>query len=117
MSDNSLFQMIHLPKVGSAMSLEIRVGAGQSGTITITETSGKVTQYDGDCVLKYGNSDELNGREIDFNVVCSDVNTSHNNLLVTVEIEGFSTSSPWTLSRQLTSGGAYQFFGTLSFFK
>jgi len=50
MSDNSLFEMIHLPKVGSAMSLEIRVGAGQSGTITITETSGKVTQYDGDCV-------------------------------------------------------------------
>jgi len=117
MSNSALFKLIHLPERDTSISISIRVGMSQAGMITFNESGKSVIQKPGKLNYSAPSSDAVDGKTFDFNIVCSDVNPSSNKLLVTVDIEGVKNNGPWTLSREVSSGGTFQFFGTIEFYK
>lgn len=110
-------ELVHLPSSGRALKFELRVGGGQSGDTTISIGNDAATSHTDDFSINIPNSDDLDGKRIKFVTVCSDVNTSHNKLLVTVELIGLSSISSWTMNTEVSSGGSYTFEGVVEFFK
>ncbi|XOV66804.1 MAG: hypothetical protein ACFHU9_14355 [Fluviicola sp.] len=117
MSNSAINKLIWLPENSKSITLDIRVGMGQSGTITFDVSGGPETVKQGSLRYTEINSDNLDGQKMNFNVVCTDVNKTNNSLQVTVTLSGVENDSPWTLSKRLDEGDSYQFFGTIKFAK
>lgn len=117
MSDSVINKLIELPSQSSRVSISIEVGMRQSGTITFNVSGMPIVQEQGKLVHTVANSDDLNRKSFDFNIVCTDVNPDSNNLVVTVTLSGVTNEGPWTLEQEVEAGGAYQFFGKLNFYK
>ncbi|GAB5416646.1 MAG: hypothetical protein Crog4KO_21350 [Crocinitomicaceae bacterium] len=117
MSKSAITEFLQLPAVNSAVTISIRVGNSQSGTITFNESGKGLIQKEGSLSYTAQSSDALDGKSFDFNIVCVDVNASSDNLVVNVELTGVSNDGPWTLSKSVSKGGTFQFFGSIEFFK
>jgi hypothetical protein len=117
MSNSAITKFIQLPSSNSAISISIRVGNSQSGKITFNESGKDLIQQQGSLSYTAPSSGELNNKSFDFNIVVTDVNPSNDKLIVTVDLTGVDNDSPWTLSKEVSKGGTFQFFGTIEFFK
>ena len=115
MSKSPLSEFISLPNSSSSITVSIRVGNEQMGTITFNVSGESMIQKEGSLSYTESDSNNLSGKSFDFNIVCTDVNVNSDNLVVTVDLIGVDNSGPWSMSKKVSSGGTYQFFGSIEF--
>jgi len=114
MASNSIYELIDLPADGTEVSLSIQIKNGNFGTTSIQLTGEDRKEHEGDFTLTTPNSDTLDGKEYDFNIVCSDAQNRGNGLKAEVAVTGLDQPYSWTLTAE---GTTYTFFGTIKFTK
>ncbi len=113
----SIMDAYHLKEGESEVTLNVTIGAKQKGNTKINIGGTNLGNTNGTFEKNLGKSSDLDGKDLDLVITCTDINPDSNNLIVTVELSGGVTNKSWTLNKTVKDKESYMFTGTIEFYQ